>query len=121
MPTLEKTQVRISASKRDDAIATARVPRHIKAQGDAVLRSLGSSPTELVNSAYRYVIAEHRLPTVRSEAEGTFEIALTPEQRQALRARRERTTCRVPAEYWGGRSDEDILASELGRAYEALA
>ena len=121
MPTLEKSQVKLLSGKRDDAIATARVPRHIKAQGDAVLRSLGSSPTELVNSAYRYVIAEHRLPSARTETEGAFEIALTPEQRRAIRARRERTTCRVPAEYWEGRTDEDILASELGRAYEALA
>ena len=43
-------------SERNDAIVTARVPAEIKKQGNAVLREIGSTPTELVNAAYRYVL-----------------------------------------------------------------
>ena len=45
-----------SRSKRDDAIVTARVPVEIKRQGNAVLKKIGSTPTELVNDAYRDVL-----------------------------------------------------------------
>lgn len=49
-------------SERNDAIVTARVPAEIKKQGNAVLREIGSTPTELVNAAYRYVLKERELP-----------------------------------------------------------
>lgn len=47
-----------------NATATARVPAEIKLQGDAILKSLGSSTTELINAAYMYVLKEHKLPEV---------------------------------------------------------
>ncbi len=49
-------------SERNDAIVTARVPAEIKKQGNAVLREIGSTPTELVNAAYEYVLKERELP-----------------------------------------------------------
>lgn len=45
-----------------DAMVTARVPRGIKDQGDAILRELGESPTRLINAAYNYVICHKQLP-----------------------------------------------------------
>lgn len=49
-----------------NATATARVPAEIKLQGDAILKSLGSSTTELINAAYMYVLKEHKLPEVNA-------------------------------------------------------
>ena len=45
-----------------DAMVSARVPVEIKRQGDSKLREIGSSVTELVNSAYDYVIKYGALP-----------------------------------------------------------
>ena len=45
-----------------DAMVSARVPVEIKKRGDSQLREIGSSATELVNSAYEYVIKWGRLP-----------------------------------------------------------
>ena len=45
-----------------DAMVSARVPVEIKKRGDSKLKELGSSVTELVNAAYRYVIEHGELP-----------------------------------------------------------
>ena len=45
-----------------NAMVSARVPVEIKRQGDAKLREMGSSVTELVNAAYGYVIKHGALP-----------------------------------------------------------
>lgn len=45
-----------------DAMVSARVPVEIKKRGDSKLKEIGSSATELVNSAYEYVIEWGRLP-----------------------------------------------------------
>ena len=44
------------------AMVTARVPVEIRDQVNAQLRSIGSSPTELVNAAYDYVLRTGQLP-----------------------------------------------------------
>jgi len=46
----------------NDTIVAARVPNEIKNQGNAILASLGYTPTQLINSAYRYVLEFGRLP-----------------------------------------------------------
>lgn len=46
-----------------NAIVTARVPVEVKNQVSQILADLGSSPTELINSAYDYVLAHGKLPT----------------------------------------------------------
>lgn len=51
-----------------DSMVTARVPKGIKEQGDAILREIGASPTKLVNSAYDFVIAHRRLPSGNQDA-----------------------------------------------------
>ena len=47
---------------KSDAIVAARVPEEIKEQVNAVLTKLGYTPTQLINSAYRYVMEFHQLP-----------------------------------------------------------
>jgi len=45
-----------------ETIVAARVPEEIKQQGNAILAGLGYTPTELINSAYRYVLEFKKLP-----------------------------------------------------------
>lgn len=52
---------------RSDAIVAARVPEEIKEQGNAILATLGLTPTQLINSAYRYVMEFNRLPFEAAE------------------------------------------------------
>ena len=68
-----------------DAMVTARVPIEVKERVGAMLRDMGSSPTELVNAAYDYVLRCGKLPEV--EREDPCVIRLTPEQIEDLRRR----------------------------------
>lgn len=45
-----------------DAMVTARVPVEIKEQVSALLKENGSTPTELINSAYEYYLEVQELP-----------------------------------------------------------
>ena len=51
-----------------DAMVSARVPVEIKKQGDRKLKEIGSSVTELVNSAYAYLLEYGELPKQESPA-----------------------------------------------------
>ena len=45
-----------------DPVVTARVPEDVRARGNEVLREIGANTTELVNSAFAYVIEHKALP-----------------------------------------------------------
>ncbi len=49
-----------------DAMVSARVPIEVKKRGDSKLKELGSTATELVNAAYRYVIENGELPGAKA-------------------------------------------------------
>lgn len=51
-----------------DAMVSARVPAEVKKRGDAMLRDIGSTVTELVNSAYAYLLENGRLPKEEASA-----------------------------------------------------
>lgn len=84
------------------AMVTARVPVEIRDQVNAQLRAIGSSPTELVNAAYDYVLRTGELPDPRSD-EQPMRITLTDAQVNELRFRLRHATRSVPAEFWGPR------------------
>ena len=44
------------------AMVTARVPVEIKNRGDRKLKEIGATATELINSAYEYVIEHGEIP-----------------------------------------------------------
>lgn len=110
-------------SMRNDDIVTARVPAAVKEQGNAVLKKIGSSPTELINAAYEYVLKHGELP------QATPPLAklkpgrrvLTPEQRQRLKERRSKMTYELPSSFWDGRSDKEVIAEAIRSKYESLA
>lgn len=45
-----------------DAIITARIPTEVKEQGGKILKSIGATPTQLVNAAYGYLLEKQELP-----------------------------------------------------------
>ena len=49
-----------------DAMVTARVPLEIKEQGNAVLKSIGATATDLINAAFAYVIKNKELPQAKA-------------------------------------------------------
>ena len=106
-------------SERNDAIVTARVPAEIKKQGNAVLREIGSTPTELVNAAYEYVLKEGALPVHNPPLEPRV-IRLTDAQKRELRERSEKMTYAVPESFWQGKSYKELLEDAIKEKYEAL-
>ena len=81
------------------AMVTARVPVEIRDQVNTKLRAMGSSPTELVNAAYDYVLATGELPDARAGDE-PLHISLTDDQANELRFRLRRATRPVPEYFW---------------------
>ena len=103
-----------------ESFVTARVPAEIKEQGNAILREIGATPTELVNSAYAYVMREKRLP-VPTKPFPTGKRVLSPEQKEKVRRLIEQTTFDVPEEEWAGRTYKEIIAEGKAADYEALS
>lgn len=107
---------------RQDSIVTARVPTAIKEQGNAVLKKIGSTPTELVNSAYEYVLKNKELPKVApklANLSGQRRV-LSDEQKQKLRERHKKMY-RIPDDYWQGKTDKELIAQARRSKYESLA
>lgn len=82
------------------AMVTARVPAEIRDQVNAQLRAIGSSPTELVNAAYDYVLRTGQLPDAQI-GDQPLRITLTDAQANELRFRLRHATRRVPDDFWG--------------------
>lgn len=103
-----------------DSFVTARVPAEIKEQGNALLKSIGSSPTQLVNAAYRYVLESGQLPSVEKPV-SLGKRVVEGSMAANLMASIEATTFSVPEDYWGERTYKEMLESGRAADYEALA
>lgn len=70
-----------------DAIVSARVPIALKERGDCILRDIDSTPTQLINTAYQFVLSEHELPRPHDPFEGIrgAKRELTDEQKEKVR------------------------------------
>ena len=101
-----------------DSIVTARVPSGIKEQGADVLKSIGHTPTELINAAYKYVIEKRELPTVNAEplADPDIKRRLTKKQASSIRKQIEATTFEIPDSFWM-KSDDELLTEALEGKY----
>lgn len=103
-----------------DTTASARVPVEVKRQGDAVLRGLGSSPTELINAAYAYVIECGSLPRP-PRAKPTDTRGLSKARQAELRSFLERSSASAPDAFWRDfTSYGDLLQEGRTADYEAL-
>ena len=94
-----------------DAIVSARVPVAVKERGNATLRELGATPSQLINAAYEFVLAERKLPKAHEpiRAEDGCNRALTPQQREKIQAS-------LAAMYVGPNSDTRSFKDRLNEA-----
>lgn len=111
-------------------MVTARVPSEIRRQGNAVLKEIGATPTQLVNAAYEYVLARHGLPKAADKPESCASAGeqgtvtrrtLDPVAAHELATSIERSTLAIPESFWAGRTYKEILAEGRCADYEALA
>ncbi len=109
-------------TSRTDVIVTARVPKEVKRKGDEILGRIGSTPTELINMAYRYVLRNGELPKTGPTPKDLAgkRRSLTAEQAQCIRERMSRTTFDVPESYWEGKTDEELISEALEEKYGSL-
>ncbi|TJW10298.1 hypothetical protein [Parvibacter caecicola] len=103
-----------------DPMVSARVPLGLRDQVHQELKAAGSSPTELINAAYKFFLATHTLPGQQS-ASKPGRRALDGEDRRAIESSIAQSSRPVPASFFGGLSDDELLARNLRGAYEALA
>ena len=103
-------------------MVSARVPDAIYDQVSAQLAELGSSPSELVNSAFEYVLQEKKLPAAPKAAPKKQVRKLSQEQRARLKRFFDGCTLdptvKIPADI---EYDKRMLAEALREKYEALA
>lgn len=103
-----------------DSRVSARIPMEKRDRGDEALAAIGATTSQLIQAAYDYLIATGKLPRVSSGATlhgGHLSKAQKLHAQQVLRA----STCRVPAGFFAGKTDDELLEDELRREYEALA
>lgn len=92
-----------------DAIVTARVPVEIKEQGNALLRAMGATPTQLVNAAYEFLLKEGKLPQAQQKP--------SARKRKLTTAQRQRVVDSLQAMYIGSpAADAGSFAEQLAAA-----
>ncbi|MCI7730506.1 type II toxin-antitoxin system RelB/DinJ family antitoxin [Enorma burkinafasonensis] len=105
-------------------LVSARIAPEIRRQGNEVLAQLGSTPSELIRSAYEYVIAKRQLPGATSDEAGRGGDAPDAASLDALVASIAESTVSVPSSAWDAIVDGDYkghIAASREADYEALA
>ncbi|WP_139650593.1 hypothetical protein [Raoultibacter phocaeensis] len=98
-----------------DATVTARVPVEVKEQVNGILKDIGSTPTELINTAYRYVLHSKRLPDTHVPA-GKKILNLTDDEKSSLKAFLDRSAVKAPAS-WEGKTYKDLREEAMRDRY----
>lgn len=117
------TQEKSCISHNNSTMVAARIPRGIKEQGDAILREINSSATELINSAYSYLIANKVLPqtvTPLNKTDGGLR-KLSASQLKVLKDRVSKTTFSVPESHWISDDYKEDIEAAVREKYEALS
>ena len=99
----------------ESVLVNARVPVAKRDAAKAVLESMGKTTTDLINSAYDYLLSERQLPGAGLAA-GSHE-----ERLDDFRCFLDEATCPVD---WGERADwdyKDLLTEALEEKYGSIA
>ena len=103
-----------------NTMVSARVPVEVRDQVNEGLRAIGSSPTELINSASAFFLENRRLPQADQPVQRGRRM-LSAEQQRLLAESVAATTYPVPGSYFAAGGYDEMLTEELRRGYEALA
>ena len=101
-----------------DPVVTAHVPEGVRDRGVEVLKSIGSTTSELVNAAFDYVIQAKELPRFEQAKRGGVR-SLSKEQVKNLTEFMRSVKVDVPAA-WDDASFEDLLDDAMGQRYAGL-
>ena len=101
-----------------DPVVTARVPENVRARGVEVLREIGSSTSELVNSAFAYVIKERKLPKARVDMKPGAR-ALDADQMRELEAFMRDVKVSVPSS-WESKPFDQLFDEAMEERYADL-
>lgn len=105
-------------------LVSARIASEIRRQGNEVLAQLGSTPSELIRSAYEYVIAKRQLPGAESAEAQRDDAVPDAASLDALVASIAQSTVSVPSSAWesiDGGDYKAYIAAAREADYEALA
>ncbi len=103
---------------RSDTIVAARVPVEIKEQGNAILAKLGFTPTQLINSAYRYVLEFEELPCASTTPKPGRRTLDAKHMQQLMDELTSLTVCTYDYSRGGTRTFKDALSESLASDYE---
>ena len=101
-----------------DPVVTARVPEGVRDRGVEVLKSIGSTTSELINAAFDYVIQAKELPRFERATRGEVRV-LSKEQAEDLSEFMRFVKVDVPA-VWDDASFEDLFDDAMGQRYAGL-
>ena len=101
-------------------MVSARVPVELRDQVNIELQKIGSSPTELINLAYRTFLKTKKLPQEENALQPGTRM-FSKKQLEEFKGFVARTTVQVPEEYFEGKSYKELLAERKRADYEALA
>lgn len=103
-----------------DPMVSARVPAGLRDQVNEGLRSIGSSPTELINRAYELFLDTKTLPG-RSSPAKKGRRQLDRARMSALLKSIEETSFAVPESFFQDIDYDSYFEEQLRAAHEALA
>ena len=104
-----------------DAMVSARVPAEIKKHGDRMLKDMGSSATELVNSAYAYLLEHGRLPYEASPKPDTPQVkTLAGAEAETFKVQWGKRAV-LSGESYTGDNFKDLLDQARGEYYARFA
>lgn len=111
-----------------DSIVTARIPVEVKNQVTEVLESLGTNTTQLINTAFEYVLVTGRLPDAREES--SLESSskgvsrqLSEKDKEQLASLFGKISVPAPASFWNDLGDstyKEAISEWRSSDYEAL-
>lgn len=103
-----------------NVMVSARVPVELRDQVSDQLQRIGATPTELINRAYEFVLANKALPEGR-QGMAPGRRVLAAAQLEELRQSIERTTLPLLSGLDDGISYDSMLEEALRDEHEALA
>lgn len=105
-----------------DAMVSARVPVEIKKRGDQKLNEIGSTVTELVNSAYAYLLEHGELPKGKpAKAPDSPQVkTLTGEEARTFKEQWDKRAV-LDAGSYDGKNFKELLDQARGDYYARFA
>ena len=111
------TSAKTTGSATAYAMLTARVPKGVKERGDALLHSIGSTPTKLVNAAYAFLLEHGKLPGTDEES-GTLKPGRrTLDSRQAQQLNRIMDSLAVRSERFPDKAYEQLKEEAMAERF----